>query len=219
MKFPVGTLRANISALLLLCTLIAVQDVHALEKPEYEVLYKDGKIEYRLYKPYILIETEVKNEDYLEATEEGFDRLFGYISGNNTFDEKISMTAPVQMMRTGQEIDFTQEVQTSKTLEGIKMSFMLPSEYSLETAPRPTDSRVIINPLPERLVAVIRFSGRWTERNLTKNESRLVENIRAADLQTFGPSVFAAYHPPFMPPFLRRNEIHFDVSGYPGSES
>lgn len=219
MKLAVGTLKGNISAIMLLLALVAVQDVNALEKPDYDVLYKDGKIEYRLYKPYILVETEVKSEDYFEATEEGFDRLFGYISGDNTVEEKISMTAPVQMARTGQEIDFTQEVQTTQTLEGIKMSFMLPSEFSIESAPQPTDSRVTITQLPERLVAVIRFSGRWTERNLTKNEERLIENIRAADLQTFGPSVFAAYHPPFMPPFLRRNEIHFDVSGYPGSES
>ncbi|MCG8413860.1 MAG: heme-binding protein [Pseudomonadales bacterium] len=216
MRFPVGTLKANIGAVLLLVVLAIASNANALEKPSYDVLYKDGKIEYRMYESYILVETVIKSDDFDEASEEGFDRLFAYISGDNGIDEKISMTAPVQMSRTAEVFDINQDVQTSRALEGIKMSFMLPSEYSIEAAPQPTDSRVTITPIPEKLVAVIRFSGRWTERNLAKNEAKLVENIKAANLQTFGPSVFAAYHPPFMPPFLRRNEIMFEVSGFPG---
>ena len=215
MRLPVGTAKANISALMLLLALVAVQDVDALEKPEYQVLNKEGKIEYRLYQPYVLVETEVSNEDYMEATEIGFDRLFGYISGDNQSQEKISMTAPVEMARTGQEIQPTSPVQTSQTLEGIRMSFMLPSEYTAETAPIPTDSNVVLKKLPERVVAAIRFSGRWTERNLTKNEARLIENIQQAELQTAGPSVFAAYNPPFMPPWFRRNEILFEIVNFP----
>ncbi len=217
MKLPVGTFKANLVAVLLLVALAIANNANALEKPEYEVLFKDGKIEYRMYKSYILVETIVNSDDFDAASEEGFDRLFAYISGSNGIDEKISMTAPVQMARTGETFDINQEMKASRTLEGIKMSFMLPSEYSFEAAPQPTDSRVMITPVPEKLVAVIRFSGRWTERNLAKNEAKLVENIKAANLQTFGPSVFAAYHPPFMPPFLRRNEIMFEVSGYPGA--
>lgn len=125
------------------------------------------------------------------------------------------MTAPVEMARTGQEIQPTSPVQTSQTLEGIRMSFMLPSEYTAETAPIPTDSNVVLKKLPERVVAAIRFSGRWTERNLTKNEARLIENIQQAELQTAGPSVFAAYNPPFMPPWFRRNEILFEIVNFP----
>lgn len=208
-------MKANIGAVLFLIVLALANNANALEKPEYDVLYKDGKIEYRLYKPYILVETVVDSDDFDAASEEGFDRLFGYISGDNGVDEKISMTAPVQMARAGETFDINREMDANRALEGVKMSFMLPSEYSIEAAPQPTDSRVKITPIPEKLVAVIRFSGRWTESNLAKNEAKLVENIRAANLQTFGPSVFAAYHPPFMPPFLRRNEIQFEVSGYP----
>ena len=66
-------------------------------------------------------------------------------------------------------------------------------------------------------MAAIRFSGRWTERNLTRAEDRLVQNIAEQNLETVGPSVFAAYNPPFMPPFFRRNEILFEVNGLPES--
>jgi hypothetical protein len=45
----------------------------------------------------------------------------------------------------------------------------------------------------------------------------LLENIKAEQLETVGPSVFAAYHPPFMPPWFRRNEILFEVTGLPSS--
>ena len=121
------------------------------------------------------------------------------------------MTVPVQMART----DSNSAVSTSETPEGIRMAFMLPSEYNMETAPAPINEYVEVKKLPERMVAAIRFSGRWTERNLTKNEERLIENIEEQQLETIGPSVFAAYHPPFMPPFLRRNEILFEVTGLP----
>lgn len=211
MKLPVGTFKANVSAILLLCVLSLANSAKALEKPDYEVLLDLGKIEYRLYESFIVVETVVQNDDYNAAVEEGFDRLYGYISGSNSASDKISMTVPVQMART----DSSSAVSTSETPEGIRMAFMLPSEYNMESAPVPINEYVEVKKLPERMVAAIRFSGRWTERNLTKNEERLIENIEEQQLETIGPSVFAAYHPPFMPPFLRRNEILFEVTGLP----
>lgn len=219
MKLPVGTLKANIGAVLLLLALIVSKDASALEKPEYEVIFENGKIEYRLYAPYIVVETEVayqgSQDEMEEAMEEGFDRLFDYISGGNIQQQKVSMTAPVEIARTGEQIAMTSPVQTTQTETGVRMSFMLPGKYTLDSAPQPTDSRVQLKHLPERGVAAIRFSGRWTERNLVKNEKRLIDDIRQRQLTTRGPSVFAAYHPPFMPPFLRRNEIHFELTGIP----
>lgn len=215
MKLPVGTLKANIGAVFLLMALLVAKDTSALEKPEYDVIFENGKIEYRLYKPYLVVETKASDAEFTDAMEKGFDRLFNYISGNNTQQQKIKMTAPVEMARTGQEIAMTSPVQTSKTPDGVRMAFMLPGEFTLDTAPLPLDENVEVNLLPERVVAAIRFSGRWTERNLLKNEARLIDDIRMRELTTVGPSIFAAYHPPFMPPFLRRNEILFELNGSP----
>jgi hypothetical protein len=57
----------------------------------------------------------------------------------------------------------------------------------------------------------VRYSGRWSraryEENLKALEGFLVEQ----GLEAAGEPVFARYDPPFMPWFLRRNEILIPV--------
>lgn len=188
----------------------------ALEKPEYKVLYQEGKLEYRLYQPYIVAETEVVGEEsYKAASNEGFMRLFRYISGGNIDQASIAMTAPVQRHRVSEEIAMTTPVQRLPTAQGWKVAFMLPSQYALDDAPVPVDPRVVIRPMPERLMAVLRYSGRWTERNLVKYEQRLRERLQEHGIEVMGVTESAAYNPPFTPPFMRRNEIMVKVEGYP----
>ncbi|MCH1487994.1 MAG: heme-binding protein [Pseudomonadales bacterium] len=188
----------------------------ALEKPGYKVLYQEGKLEYRLYQPYIVAETEVVGEEsYKAASNEGFMRLFRYISGGNVDQASIAMTAPVQRHRVSEEIAMTTPVQRLPTAQGWKVAFMLPSQYALDDAPVPVDPRVVIRPMPERLMAVLRYSGRWTERNLVKYEQRLRERLQEHGIEVMGVTESAAYNPPFTPPFMRRNEIMVKVEGYP----
>ena len=188
----------------------------ALEKPGYKVLYQEGKLEYRLYQPYIVAETEVVGEEsYKAASNEGFMRLFRYISGGNIDQASIAMTAPVQRHRVSEDIAMTAPVQRLPTTQGWKVAFMLPSQYAIDDAPVPVDPRVVIRPMPERLMAVLRYSGRWTERNLVKYEQRLRERLQEHGIEVMGVIESAAYNPPFTPPFMRRNEIMVKVEGYP----
>ena len=188
----------------------------ALEKPGYKVLYQEGKLEYRLYQPYIVAETEVVGEEsYKAASNEGFMRLFRYISGGNIDQASIAMTAPVQRHRVSEDIAMTTPVQRLPTAQGWKVAFMLPSQYAIDDAPVPVDPRVVIRPMPERLMAVLRYSGRWTERNLVKYEQRLRERLQEHGIEVMGVTESAAYNPPFTPPFMRRNEIMVKVEGYP----
>ena len=192
----------------------------ALEKPDYEILYEDGNIEYRLYEPYLVAQTEVSMDDnYNSASNEGFRRLFKYITGSNTSEVDIAMTAPVQMSMdgSGQTIDMTAPVQQIENKNFLQVAFMLPSKFDMKNAPIPTDDRVTIKQIPARIMAVIRYSGRWTEKNRSKYEYRLRENLELHAITAISQTETAAYNPPFTPPFMRRNEIMLEVERYPNS--
>jgi hypothetical protein len=68
-------------------------------------------------------------------------------------------------------------------------------------------------------MAVVRYSGRWTERNLQKQQARLLQRVEADGLTIQSSLESAFYNPPFMPPFMRRNEIMVEVQGLPESLS
>lgn len=72
----------------------AFNNVMATEEPEYQVLERNGDFELRQYKPYIVAETLVEG-DFQDVGNEGFRRLFDYISGKNLKKQSIPMTAPV----------------------------------------------------------------------------------------------------------------------------
>ena len=77
---------------------------------------------------------------------------------------------PVQMSMDGpgQKIDMTSPVQQIENEDFLQVSFMLPSKFDMKNAPIPTDDRVTIKQIPARIMAVIRYSGRWTEKNRSK---------------------------------------------------
>ena len=133
----------------------------AIEKPEYEVILEAGKVEYRRYESFIVAETEVVDVDeWKDAANEGFMRLFDYITGDNEGAQKIAMTAPVQQSRIRKEdLRFNQAEPLEDGL-GWKVSFMLPSGYTLASAPTPEDARIKLLLVPEKIVAAVRYE-RW----------------------------------------------------------
>lgn len=54
----------------------------AMEEPEYTILEKEGDLELRQYKPFIVAETLIEGE-FSNVGNIGFRRLYGYISGDN----------------------------------------------------------------------------------------------------------------------------------------
>lgn len=190
----------------------------SLEQPDYTVEYTDGDVEYRRYAPYLVAETVIENvDDYKDAGNEGFRRLFRYITGANTSQAKIAMTAPVQQTQPGEKISMTAPVQQAGWGGGWRVAFMLPAQYTLDTAPVPKDPRVTIERVPARLVAVLRYSGRWTQRNFERKRSALLKAIDAAGVAPTGELQSAMYNPPFTPPFMRRNEVMVEVDRLPAT--
>ena len=173
----------------------------ALEEPEYSVLVTKDGIEYRQYEPYLLAETVITEaSDRDAAANQGFRRLFNYISGDNAQNTSISMTAPVQQTPAD---------------DGWKIAFVVPAEFTRSTAPAPEDPQVAIQSVPARVMAVLRYSGRWTDKNLKQHSDELLDRLRAEGIDTQGAVTSAAYNAPFTPPFMRRNEVMVEVGRVP----
>lgn len=204
------SIRAAIVAVLLLNP--SKENVMATEEPQYTVLRSDADFEIRRYAPYIVAETVVTNADQESGTNVGFRRLAGFIFGNNRTKESIEMTAPVTTARS-EKIAMTAPVETSLKGDDMVMAFMMPSEYTLETLPEPTDPDVVIRSVPERVMAVIKFSGSWSEERFQEKTGMLQEWLTKHDIQATGAPVVARYNAPWTPWFLRRNEVQIEVTG------
>jgi hypothetical protein len=193
-------------AVFLAASLFAGQSAMSLEKPEYTVLYMEGDIEYRQYEPYIVSESVVvaHNGQYREAGMEGVSRLLGYIRGENQGPEK-----------TSEKINMTLPVEQNMAPDGWRVSLKLPAKYTLDTAPVPTDPRVRLREVPGRLMAVLRYSGRWTEENFSGKMSELKTAVDAQQVKQIGEMLTALYNPPITPPFMRRNEVMVEVTSLP----
>ncbi|SNC74797.1 SOUL heme-binding protein [Marinobacter sp. es.048] len=204
-------LRRNAALLISLCSIFISATTMATEKAEYTVLLKEENLEVRLYEPHIVAETVVDKE-FEDAGSEAFGRLFKYISGNNQSQEEIAMTAPVGQVAggqeiEGQEIDMTAPVGQTQVDGKWVVSFMMPGSFTMQTTPTPRDERITIRQVPERTMAAIEYSGFWSKSGYEKNKARLEEWINKKGFIIQGKPVWARYNAPFMPWFLRRNEV------------
>lgn len=170
---------------------------------KYEVVKTIGKVEIRRYTKIVLAKVANFESD-------SFGLLFRFISGNNKEKEKVKMTSPVVSQETSKEIKMTSPVLSDFRDKGY-MAFVMPSDFSFETTPEPLDSRVKIEELPPRLVAVLRFSGGWSEKNFNSKIKELLDVLVMAKLKTKGDVFTMLYNPPFTPGFLRRNEVAIEV--------
>jgi hypothetical protein len=199
--------------------LLATSTAMAIEEPRFEVLEQDEAFELRKYAPYLVAETRVE-ADFESAGNVAFQRLFRYISGDNTTQQKIAMTAPVTQSRSdsrGEKIAMTAPVAQQADGTGYRVAFIVPAKYTLETVPQPSDPTVEIRAVPARLVAAWRYSGRWTTANYQEHEDELRRAIAVRGLEVTGDPILARYNPPFMPWFLRRNEVLIPVKRPPST--
>jgi hypothetical protein len=193
-----------------LCALLLSGNSMAVEEAEYTVLREEGKFELRKYEPHILAETIV-DEQFEEAGNAAFQRLFRYIRGNNKQEQEVSMTSPVGQDPVGQKIAMTSPVGQQEQDGNWVVSFMLPASFTLENTPAPLDPRISIREVPARHVAAVRYSGFWSEKNYLRHLKQLQNWIATQGLTPAGEPHWARYDPPFMPWFLRRNEILIPV--------
>jgi len=190
----------------------------AIEEPDYKVVGEYDDFELRLYAPYIIAEVDVQGE-FDQSGNSAFRILAGYIFGDNSASEKMAMTAPVASTREekGEKMAMTAPVTATAASENDRTTyaFVMERKYTLQTLPVPNDDRIRIRSMPERTIAVHRYSGRWTENKYLEHEEVLRSALDAQGVQTVGEPVFARYNTPFSLPFLRRNEVMIEI--VPGS--
>lgn len=197
------------------CFLLAALPVMAIEEPAYTVEAEIDGIEYRRYSPFVVARIQMPADmARTEAANAAFMILFRYIQGANSTSTKVEMTAPVLQDR-GTRIAMTAPVLQEAAPEGWRVAFVLPAEYSLATAPVPDDARIKLEVVPQRLVAALRYSGRWTEKNAGKFSARLLQALEKTGINPTGEIESAFYNAPFVPPFLRRNEMLVTISRLP----
>ena len=196
--------------ILVISLLVFPHQLMALQELKYRVLEQAGDFELRQYQPYVVAETLVEG-NFQEVGNEGFRRLAAYIQGKNRNKQAIPMKSPVTQKAASEKIPMTTPVGQEKVGEKWRITFVMPSSYTRETLPEPLDPRIKLVAVPETLMAAVRYSGIWSRPRYEEQENRLREFIRQKGLKIAGPPIFARYNSPFMPWFLRRNEVLIPV--------
>jgi hypothetical protein len=163
----------------------------SIEKQKYRLVKKEKEFEIRFYPPAILATTRSAVKSYRELGSSGFRKIAGYIFGNNESSAKIAMTAPVHM-------DINDK--------GSSMSFVMPSQYTLDKLPRPADSRVELHESAAVYMAAIEFGGYANDEKIKQYADRLVQALNRNGIKTTGNPTFLGYNAPYEL-IGRKNEV------------
>ena len=176
--------------LLILVSIIALNSQSmAYEEANYEVVKENKEYEIRKYSDRLVIET-----NSIEGN--GFRKLFNYISGNNEKNQEIKMTVPV-----------TQEIKNGN----MTMQFYLPLKFNKDNAPKPSSLDVKILTIEGGYYAVIKYSGRSSDKNFFKNKDMLEKLLKQDNITIISPPIRASYNSPFTLPMLKRNEVMYRI--------
>ena len=199
------------------------------ETPKYTVEKKDEDIEIRVYPGYILAQVDVES-DYDQAIGLGFRILANYIFGGNKKRSNIPMTAPVSgenisvSEKIPMTIPVTEEAVHSEKIEmtapvteedsgkhKYRISFTMPSKYTLDTLPEPEDNRIIFKEIRNQKMAVLRFRGRVNHKLANKEMEELKEWLDNKGIKPKSNYIVAQYNNPAVPGFFRRNEVMVEI--------
>lgn len=187
--------------------------MNALEEPEYQIIKNTPDFEIRYYNEYLVAEVTLTG-DFTSSGNQAFKVLAGYIFGANQASTKMKMTAPVE----SQAISVSEEMKMTAPVMSVDNNsnehvyrFVMEKKYTLDSLPTPNDKRIRLIKVTPRFMAVKKFSGRWSEKNYQKSEKLLLKSLNLEKIETIGLPIFARYNAPFVPWFLRRNEIMIQI--------
>ncbi|MGZ7049808.1 MAG: SOUL family heme-binding protein [Methanobacterium sp.] len=194
----------------------------------YEIEKKDGDFEIRRYGEHVVAHVDVE-APFDEAMGIGFRILAHYIFGGNKkrssiemtvpveeekkSSEKIPMTAPVteESLQKSEKIKMTTPVTEEETGNVHRISFVMPSKYTLETLPEPEDDQIKFEEVKEEKMAALRFKGRVKEKLAAEKIEEMKKWLKDNDIHPKSNFIVAQYNNPAGPGFLRRNEILVEI--------
>ena len=184
--------------LTIIALLVATPAWADYEQPSFEVILQKENLAIRDYASVIVIEMQVTTSRQ-DAAGDAFRSLFNYISGNNEDNLEIPMTSPVTQ---------TQVSKASDNGDGKwAIRFYMPRKTVDDGVPLPKDDNVTLVRLKAQRYASISFKGSQSDKKIRENTAKLKAFISENNYTISGSPVFAFYDPPFIPWFLRDNEI------------
>jgi DNA gyrase inhibitor GyrI len=83
----------------------------------------------------------------------------------------------------------------------------MPSEYTIETLPKPNNPKVTLRKVSSKRYAVHQFSWLAGAEKVAKKTAELQKWLQEKGIEPKGEPILARYNPPWTLPFLRRNEV------------
>jgi len=160
------------------------------ETAPYRVLQAKGDFEVRDYPVLTIVETQMSQGG--SGSSDSFQSLFRFITGANDAKQEIPMTTPVFMLSANSDAT---------------MAFVMPAKMKAREVPRPSDSLLTVRELPAGRFAVLRFSGGRDGKKEETCAKRLREWLASEGLKELSPPIYGYFDPPWIPAFLRRNEV------------
>ncbi len=158
------------------------------ETQEYVVVDQIDQIEIRYYPSAPMIRVSSN-----QSRNNNFGKLFRYIAGNNTDEEKIAMTTPVYMS------------DENKTME-----FVLPKRFLSAEIPAPNDNDVVAYISEPKYYAAIKYSGYSNNKKEENHRKELVKTIQNSNLKILSEHFVLSYDAPTKF-YNRRNEVLIQV--------
>jgi hypothetical protein len=184
-----------LAGMLLPVALLALSLVNP-DGPDYSVTERADDFEIRRYAPMNVAETRVA-AGLEEADDLAYPPLLDYVGGRNSLSRKVPMLAPAMQQQTNDG-------------EWL-VRFVMAQEYPMAMLPPTGTDAVSLVQIPERSMAVARFSGGWAEARWREQIDALRRAIERAGMDVVGEPVLARYNAPFVPGFLRRNEVLWEI--------
>jgi hypothetical protein len=176
----------------------------AQDEPNYRALESDGDHQIRDYAALTVAETVVTGPRR-HALDQGHRILADYLSARSREGDELPMLNPV-IQDSGAPMASDPPL-FDDGLEGAwRTRVVMPAGRSTDDLPQPPEGVELVE-LPARKVAVVCFSGRWTDALLTEQEDRLRGWLAKRGANSKGEPEYAFYNSPMIPGPLRRNEI------------